>query len=177
MKVKDLELELYKNDIIFTFSGSVSYNILSAISLSIKEELNNREGNNKELFNVYYIFIELIQNIMNYSIKRTEDTDNGSGTCFVIHYDHSKKFKVCAGNIVSSKQASKIKEKIDKINSLNEQELKIYYKEARRSGRDTHDKGGGLGFIEIARKSSEKLKYELTKIDTDTSYFEINVEI
>ncbi len=114
---------------------------------------------------------------MNYSIKRDEDSGNGSGTCFVIHHAHTKKFKVCAGNIVSPKQASKIKEKINKINSLDEVELKAYYKETRRSGKDTHDKGGGLGFIEIARKSSGKLNYEITNIDTTKAYFEINVDI
>jgi len=177
MTVKDLEFELYNNDIIFTFSGTVSYNILSAISLSIKDELNNATGTSKELFNVYYVFIELVQNIMNYSLRRDEDSDNGSGTCFVIHHKHSSKFKVCAGNIISTEQASKIKEKIDKINSLDEKELKAYYKEVRRSGKDTHDKGGGLGFIEIARKANGKLEYKITKIDTIKSYFEISVNI
>ncbi len=177
MTVKDLELELYQNDIIFTFSGSISYNILSAISVTMKEELNNRDSPSKELFNVYYVFVELIQNIMNYSINRTKDSDNGSGTCFVIHKKESKKFKVCSGNLVSAEQASKIKEKIDKINSLDEVELKAYYKETRRSGKDTHDKGGGLGFIEIARKSSGKLHYEITPINTIKSYFEISVDI
>ncbi|MEA3497471.1 MAG: SiaB family protein kinase [Campylobacterota bacterium] len=177
MTAKDLELELYNNDIIFTFSGSISYNTLTAISISIKEELSNREGTSKELFNAYYVFIELIQNIMNYSIKRTDESDNGSGTCFVIHHNHSKKFKICAGNLVSSEQVSKIKVKIDKINSLDEQGLKDYYKEIRRSGQDTHNKGGGLGFIEIARKSSEKLNYKITEIDSDKFYFELNVDI
>ena len=177
MTAKDLELELYNNDIIFTFSGSISYNILSAISISVKEELQKKSGTSKELFNVYYIFIELIQNIMNYSIKRTEESDNGSGTCFVIHHNHSKKFKVCAGNLVSTIQADKIEKKIEKINSFSDEDLKAYYKEMRRSGKDTHNKGGGLGFIEIARKSSSKLYCEITKIDKNKSYFELKVEI
>ncbi len=177
MKAKDLEHKLYENDIIFTFSGSISYNILSSISLSIKDELNSREGTTKELFNVYYIFIELVQNIMNYSVNRTKDSDNGIGTCFVVHHKNSKKFNVCSGNVISLNQASKIKEKIDKINSFDKEELKTYYKETRRSGKDTHEKGGGLGFIEIARKSSQKLTYEITKINNNNAYFEISVEI
>jgi len=177
MKVRDLELELYKEDIIFAFSGAISYNVLSAISLSIKNELSSFESAKKEQFNVYYILIELVQNIMNYSIKRDEDSGNGSGTCFVIHHSKSQKFKVCSGNLVTNTQALKIKEKLNKINSLDEQELKVYYKEIRRSGKDMHDKGGGLGFIEIARKSSAKLDYEITKVDENKSYFEIRVDI
>jgi hypothetical protein len=177
MKVKELELELYKSDIIFAFSGSISYNVLSAISLSIKDELNRIDGTSKELFNVYYVLIELVQNIMNYSINKDEDSGNGSGTCFIKHHKQSKKFKVCSGNLIANEQVSKIREKLDKINSFDEVGLKAYYKEIRRSGKDSHDKGGGLGFIEIARKTSEKLYYEITKIDNKKSYFEINVNI
>ena len=177
MTVRDLELELYENDIIFTFSGAISYNVLSAISLSVKDELSGIEGTGKELFNVYYVLVELIQNIMNYSVKRDEDSGNGSGTCFVVHHKSTKKFKVCAGNLISNEQALKITKKIEKINSLDAVELKAYYKELRRSGKDTHDKGGGLGFIEIARKANGKLDFEITKIDSQKSYFEINVNI
>ena len=177
MNVKDLELQLHANNIIFAFSGAISYNVLSAISLSIKGELNNTKGSGKELFNVYYILIELIQNIMNYSYKRDEESNNGSGTCFVIHDKETSKFKVCAGNVVSQEQAVKIKQKLNKINSFDEKELKTYYKELRRSGKDAHDKGGGLGFVEIARKAKGKLDFNITKINDEISYFEINVNI
>ena len=177
MTPKELELELYNNDIIFAFSGSISYKTLSAISISMKDELNSRDGTSKELFNVYYIFIELVQNIMNYSFKRDKDSGNGTGTCFVIHNESSKKFRVCAGNVISQDQANIIETKINKINSLDEPELKAYYKELRRSGKDTHDKGGGLGFVEIARKASGKLDFEITNIDSNTAYFEISINI
>ena len=55
--------------------------------------------------------------------------------------------------------------------------LKKFLKETRRSGEDSHDKGGGLGFIEIAKKSTGKLEYSITKIDENKSYFEISVNI
>lgn len=177
MTIRDLELQLYKEDIIFTFSGAISYNVLSAISLSIKDELSNLESGGKQQFNVYYVLIELVQNIINYSVRRDQNSGNGYGTCFVIHHAKSEEFKVCSGNVVSNEQAQKIKNKIEKINSFDEVELKAYYKETRRSGRDMHDKGGGLGFIEIARKSKGKLNYRIEKIDSDKSYFEINVNI
>jgi len=177
MTAKDLELTLYKNNIIFSFSGTISYNTLSAISISIKDELNNKEGTSKELFNVYYVFIEMIQNIMNYSVSRDDDGDTGSGTCFVTYDKVTQKFKVCSGNIILPEQAAKISNRIDKINSLDSDELKKHYKEIRKSGKDAHDKGGGLGFIEIARKTSGKLNYSITKINSEKSYFDVCVEI
>lgn len=177
MTAKELEFLLFDNDIIFSFSGSISYNTLSAISISIKDELNNKEGTSKDLFNVYYVFIELIQNIMNYSINKDDQSETGGGTCFVVYNKKTQKFKVHAGNIMLAQNSNKIKEKIDKINSLDEIQLKAYYKEMRRSGKDTHAKGGGLGFLEIARKSSGQLHYEISPIDSTKAYFEISVDI
>jgi hypothetical protein len=173
----ELEEELYNKDIIFAYSGGISYNILSTVSAAVKEDLSKKDANTKELYNVYYIFVELLQNIMNYSAKRKIESNIGSGTCFVTYNKTTNKFSVCAGNMIDSNDAQKIKDKIDKINSLNSEELKAYHKDVRRSGDDTHDKGAGLGFIEIARKSSTKLKYEIREINDHTSYFEIHVNI
>lgn len=177
MTIRELELQLTSRDIIFAFSGSVSYAMLSNVSGAVKEELEKNEGSNKELYNVYYIFVELLQNIMNYSSKRIDDQHKGSGTCFVTQDKKTKKYSVCSGNMIDSSDIEMIKKKLDKINSLNPQELRAYFREVRKDGRDVHEKGAGLGFIEIARKADGKLKYDITPIDENSAYFEIHVNI
>ena len=37
--------------------------------------------------------------------------------------------------------------------------------------------GGGLGFIDIAKKSGEKLNYHIRKIDEKYSFFTLTVKI
>ena len=37
--------------------------------------------------------------------------------------------------------------------------------------------GGGLGFIDIAKKSGEKLKYSIKELDTTYSFFTLTVKI
>ena len=175
--IRDVNLKKFDDDIIFAFNGRISYNILSLISNSLKDELKNVEGTKKELFNIYFIFMELVQNIMNYSIDRSEHSTFGSGTCFVIRNRKDKHFTVSSGNMFLSEYTSKIIEKIEKINSLDNKDLKNYHKELRRNGKDTHDKGGGLGFIEIAKKSTEKIIYDIIEIDSTKSYIEITINI
>jgi hypothetical protein len=175
--IKDVQLKSFYDHIIFAFNGSITYNTLMFVSLSLRDELKNNEGTDKEHFNVYYVFMELIQNIMNYSINKDEDRRVGGGTCFVIYNKANKIFRVSSGNIISTKSSDHIIEKIDKINELDIQKLKLYYKEMRKSGKDRHNKGVGLGFIEMARKSSKKLDYKITELDSVKSYFEINVYI
>ncbi|MEA2028894.1 MAG: SiaB family protein kinase [Campylobacterota bacterium] len=173
--IRELELHLYTHDIIFAFSGHVSYSIVSTVGTAVREELG-QDGSNKELYNVYYVFVELLTNIMNYSTKRKDD-ESASGTCFVTQDKNTQKYTVCSGNMINSSHEDMLREKLDKINSLDDVELKAYHKEVRRAGKDKHNKGAGLGFIEIARKVGKKLKYEITKIDDNSSYFEIHVDI
>lgn len=176
MTIRELELQLTNNDIIFAFSGCISYNLLATVSTAVKENLEE-SGSNRELYNVYYIFVELLQNIMNYSTKKIGSKDNGVGTCFVARDRDTNKFSICSGNMISCNSENVIREKIDKINSCNKDELKALHKEIRKFGKDVHDKGAGLGLVEIARKSSNKLKYNIASIDGKNSYFEIYVEV
>jgi len=53
---------------------------------------------------------------------------------------------------------------------------KKLYREARRSGKDTHSKGGGIGFYEIAKKATS-IDYQFTPINDKRYYFKLKVAL
>ena len=53
-----------------------------------------------------------------------------------------------------------LKDKIDKINSLSQDELKDMYKFILNHQKLTAKGGGGLGLVDIARKTGNKLDYK-----------------
>ena len=57
-----------------------------------------------------------------------------------------------------------VKSKMDKS------EIKKVYKELRRSGKNMHEKGGGIGFYEIA-KVTQYLEFEFQQINEERFYF------
>ena len=65
---------------------------------------------------------------------------------------------------------------METIQPLNQDELKTLYRELRKSGKGKHEKGAGIGFIEIARRSSS-IEYEFSKIDENNHYFALKVII
>ena len=67
--------------------------------------------------------------------------------------------------------------KIDYINSLDKDELKKFYKETLNNGTMSEKGGGGLGLIDIARRSGQKLQYKIREIDKDYSFFTLTVKI
>ena len=179
MRLYDIEMNLYQENVIFTFSGVVSYNFLTATSMVIKKDLEALGESSKKMTNLFAVVTEMFQNIMNYSAKQVpiEGRTLGIGTCMIKRSDDLQDFIILSGNLINKADEVKIRKKLDKIISLDKDGIKTYYKEVRRSGNDTHSEGAGLGFLEVAKKSNHKLKYEIKDIDEKLSYFEIEIVI
>jgi hypothetical protein len=67
--------------------------------------------------------------------------------------------------------------RIDRINAMDKDELKQYYQDVLSLEGFSEKGGGGLGFIDIARKSGQKLNYEFLKIDENFSFFSLYIKI
>jgi hypothetical protein len=86
-------------------------------------------------------------------------------------------YKVTTGNFVNTKRIKFLKEKIDKINSLTKDELKDMYKFILNHQKLSAKGGGGLGLVDIARKSGNKLEYEFYIYDDNYSFFNLTIRV
>ena len=86
-------------------------------------------------------------------------------------------FKVSLGNFVTSNKTKYLKDKIDKINSLTEEELKDMYKFILNHQKLSAKGGGGLGLVDMARKTGNKLEYSFYEFNSDFSFFNLDVLI
>ncbi|MEQ1734263.1 MAG: DUF6272 family protein, partial [Bacteroidia bacterium] len=66
---------------------------------------------------------------------------------------------------------------LDKINAMDKEQLKEFYKEVLAEGGFSEKGGGGLGMIDIARKSGHKLDYTFDPIDDTYSFFNLTIRI
>lgn len=177
----ELKRLLNKKGAIFSFSGTVSQSVLTNIAGAIEEELDSLNTlDNKTVRSILIIFVELMQNIMSYSKEKTETTGNVYESLGIALIGYSKakdKYYVASANSISPEQEIILREKIDGLNTLDEQGVKSLYKELRRSGRDKHERGAGLGFLEMAKKSSEPFDYKISPITSEKSFFEIFVYV
>ena len=56
---------------------------------------------------------------------------------------------------------------------MNRSEIVQFYRDQLNEVRDEEGMGAGLGFIEIAKKSSRPLNITFDRVDEDRSYFSI----
>ena len=78
---------------------------------------------------------------------------------------------------VNSAKIKFLKEKIDKINSLSKDELKDMYKFILNHQKISAKGGGGLGLVDIARKTGKKLVYKFYDYNDIYSFFNLIIEI
>jgi hypothetical protein len=70
-----------------------------------------------------------------------------------------------------------LESKLSEINSLDKEGLKELYKSIIKSSQLSEKGGAGLGFVDMARKSGQKLEYHFNKIDDKYSFFSLKTKI
>lgn len=172
-----LKKELENSGILLTYKGPINQDLLKSLLELVHKKMEN-EAKSSIVTKIITIFIEQIQNVMSYSNEReyNEETllDVGVGICVLAkEKDH---YYLMAGNQIDLKQKEFIKERLDKICSMNQNELKAYFKEQRKKPHQS-TKGAGLGLIDMARKSDKTLFYDFHKIDKNNFFFTLKVYI
>ena len=66
---------------------------------------------------------------------------------------------------------------MDKINALNHDEVRALYKVILNNQDFTEKGGGGLGMIDIVRKTGSKLDYKFYDYKNELSFFNLNINI
>jgi hypothetical protein len=74
-------------------------------------------------------------------------------------------------NLVHNNQVDDFISQVEYVNSLNSAELKEVYRTALRDNQLSGKGGAGLGLIELARKSGQKIKYKVEEVSKEMSLF------
>lgn len=176
--------ELTSYGIIVSFNGSFTQGIIEEIGTAITSYLQaERNTDETESHNVFSVYIEQAQNIKTYFLKKaavaagdkTEISRRAFESIIVIGR-MEERFFVCSGNLVQNEDVSKLKERIDYVNSLTKQQLKQFYKETLRRT-DNQSDSAGLGIIDMARKAAFPLEYMFMTRDERYSFFTLKVSL
>jgi hypothetical protein len=163
--------------VFLTYGGFLSQALISGMTEALEKEAEVSGlgiGNASDIFTV---FIELSQNMMNYSKMKTGDGSLvKSEGLIIVSKDEEDNYFINSQNIIAQADKDKIEPKLAEITSMDKEGIKKRYKELRRSGAHAHGKGGGIGFYEIAKRC-DKILYEFKKINEDRYYFHIKVII
>lgn len=167
-------------NVIFYYCGPVAHASIEGVAQTLRKNLKYEEAGNLTSQSVFSVFIEQMQNILNYSAERLvspEDTDNDLRVGVVVIGHEQKGYFILCGNKVYNADIPRLTEKLESIRHMSKDELKALYKERRRMAPDADSKGAGLGLIEMARKGTEPIEYSFLPVDQEFSFFTIRVVV
>ncbi|MFP4393472.1 MAG: SiaB family protein kinase [Desulfohalobiaceae bacterium] len=171
--------QLQEKGIIFSFSGPISQSLLEGIGQTLKQKMSLEETSTNIIQKVFSIFVELMQNIINYSAQRvpTEEAEQEISYGVLLVGKEGEHFYIISGNYIEQEQEAALKDKLSSIQSMDKAELKQFYKQQRRSQVEDASKGAGLGFIEMARKASQPIEFEIADMEDGYSFFVVKAVI
>lgn len=168
-----------EGDVLLAYKGSITSDLITNVLDVIETKLDEIEASSAVKKKIYNVLVESLQNLYHHIDEFPEELKGEFDSKFAILVISKMKdnFRISTGNFVRSDNVKKIKEKIDKINSLSKEELKDMYKFVLNHQQLSSKGGGGLGLIDIAKKTGNKLDYIFQNFNNDYYFFNLDVFI
>ncbi len=160
------------NEVIMTYSGYMSQALLTSIAAVIKQKIEQDDLPKKVMRNIFSVFVEQYENVVRYSDDQMEDEGKDDVRYGIMAISKQKdSYILNCGNVIKSTNRVKVlRERLESLKSMSDEDLKAFYKKKLRSETEEGSKGAGVGLIEIARKSSE-FEFDFIDLEDGSSFF------
>ena len=162
-----------KKKILVSHFGEFTQDLVNSISNGIEEtmmEAGDKKGTIKRMFSI------LVEGLQNVRLHGEKDEEGKQHSFLIIAQDESE-YLVTFGNLILNTNLSVMDERLKQINNYDEAQVKSLYMEVLTNGIISNKGGAGLGFITMAMKSKNKLKYTFEPINDRLSCFTVEVKV
>ena len=173
----DMHQMMLENNVILVYEGEFTQEITKSVLAMAERNMDSigeESGIKRKVFNV---MVECLQNIVKHGDEYISEEININTAIFMIG-KHKNSYIITSGNPIKNEQVDELTQKLDEINSLDKDGLKKLYKEIIKGGSGLTEKGGaGLGFVDMARKSGQKLEFGFEPIGDGHSFFSLKTTV
>ena len=164
-------------NIILFYKGNVDSDVINQILDEVENKLVALNDQSRLRKKVYNVLVESLQNLYHHVDRVPSDFEDQSAERFGIlalrRVDGG--YRIITGNFVQVDNVEKLEEKIKRINRSSREEIKELYKFILNHQRISAKGGGGLGLVDIARKTGNKLQYSFRKYDDAYAFFYLDI--
>lgn len=174
--VYDFYKTMKSHEISLVYEGKITHQITKAFVSLAEAQMEEDQEAVRVQRTVFHVMVECLQNISRHADDH-ESTDIFSGKGIFMVSKNSEVYCVTTGNAIVNEKISALKKMIDEVNELDESKLKNLYMKQMREGRLSEKGGAGLGFIDVRRKTGNKLEYHFLPISDNISFFMLTTTI
>jgi len=164
-------------NVILMYKGNVDSDVINHVLDTVEDKMAQVNEQPKLRKKVYNVLVESLQNLYHHVDKVPEDFEDQTaekfGLLVVKKVEHG--YKIITGNFVQAENIEKLEEKIKRINRSSHEEIKELYKFILNHQRISAKGGGGLGLVDIARKTGNKLEYSFKEYNDKHAFFYLDI--
>lgn len=182
--------EWYNNkisgDVLFSYKGAITSDKITRFLENIEQKIEVIDESQKLKRKIYNILVECLQNIYHHGdiiFKEVEEAADDND------YNEKSKFGVLifakaeigyvihTGNFVSSAKEQILKDKLDQLSILSNEEIKALYKLILNNHEFSERGGGGLGIIDIYKRADNKINYNFNIFNSEKVFYSIEINV
>ncbi len=167
--------EFYKgfdsHEVTLAYEGEMNHQVMLSFTEQVigKMDLQSESINLQNL--VYHVLVECLQNISKHAFQTDVKSGAELNHGVLLVSNTSKAYHITTGNVIEKEKIPVLKKSLSGINSMGRKELDDLYKKQLKEGKLSKKGGAGLGFIDIKRKTCQKLDFHFLPVDNTHSFF------
>jgi hypothetical protein len=165
-----------QTDIILYYKGTINFDNINELIHTLKEKMKARKVSYVVYKKILMLMIETLENIIRYRENFNKDSHiiTNYPPEFKLYF-YLNSYIIETSNAVLLQDIPVLEAKMVKLNKLDKKSIRDLYKATITNGQFSDKGGAGLGIIEMAKISDEKLQYSFSKIDDVFSYFALKL--
>jgi Family of unknown function (DUF6272) len=158
--------KMMKERLMFVYRGVVTNENSVPLLMLLEKEMENSEFGFVGRKRLFMFVLESLQNV-----SRHSNLNQHADMSLVVYSKTDNGYTVTTGNVLPSVNMNDLKVKLDEINHLQPDEIRNVYRQMLSASEFSNKGGAGLGLIEMAKKTGNKLDYDFVPLDEEFSYF------
>jgi len=151
---------------IFAYRGMVTNENSTSLLMLLEKEIESSEFGYLARKRLFMFVVESLQNV-----SRHSNPEKYGDMSLVLYARNPEGYTVTTGNVIENQAIENLREKLERINSLNPGNIRNVYRQMLNASEFSSKGGAGLGLIEMAKKTGNRLDFDFIPLDNKYSYF------
>jgi hypothetical protein len=174
--IYDLHHTMMSQKLILVYQGDFTQESTKSILAMAERNLDSSGEESSIKRKVFNVMVEALQNIVKHSDELIDGEIRSHAAIFLIGKE-ADRYRIMSGNPIRKTAVAALQDKLDRINALDKDGLKDLYKEIIKNTTISDKGGAGLGFVDMARKSGEKLEFGFPELSAEYCFFCLKVNV
>ena len=156
------------NQFLLSYKGEIDDDLMVPLLAMTEKKLEMSGTAGKTKNKVFNVIVECLQNVT----RHANDPESAKAAMFMVG-ESDEGYVIYSGNAIRANKVHDLKAKLLKINTMNKEELKEFYKLWMSSQEFSNKGGAGLGLMDMARKTGNPLDFDFEPIDDEYYFFSL----